>query len=71
MVISTIYDYANTETWKMETHFGLSVNNSVTTNFNYRVLGGFYNQTGAISSITLLPSTGNFTSGTAFLYGVS
>jgi len=70
LITSTIYDYANTDTWKMENHYGFTVNQSVTTNFNYRIISGFYNQTAAISSITLLASTGNLTSGTAFLYGV-
>jgi len=70
LIVSEIFDYANTQTWKMETHFGLTVNQTTTTNFNYRIIGGFYNQTSAINSITLLASTGNLTSGTAFLYGV-
>jgi hypothetical protein len=70
MVVSTIYDYANTETWKMETHFGLTVNPTTTTQLNYRILNGFFNQTGAISSITLGQSGASFTSGTVLLYGV-
>lgn len=71
LIVSTIFDYANTVSWKMENHFSLTVNATTTTSFNFRVLAGFYNQTTAISSITLKPDTGNFTSGTAFLYGVS
>ena len=71
LIVSTIFDYANTVSWKMETHFCLTVNSTTTTQMNYRVLSGFYNQTTAINSITIKPSTGNFTSGTVFLYGVS
>jgi hypothetical protein len=64
-------DYANTTTWK--TLSANSWENDPTTPTNYRFTNRFgaYNQTGAISSITLLPSGGvNFTSGTAFVYGV-
>jgi hypothetical protein len=70
LIVSTIYDYANTATWKMETHFGLANRNGSPTNFEYRIIGGFYNQTSAISSITLGQTGASFNSGTAFLYGV-
>jgi hypothetical protein len=70
LIVSTIYDYTNTETWKMQTNFAITVNQGTTTNFNYRTLGAFYNQTQAITSITLGQTGVNFTSGTAFLYGV-
>jgi hypothetical protein len=39
-------------------------------NFRRNEAVGFYNQTTAISSLSLFPSSGNFTSGTAYLYGV-
>ena len=66
------YDYANTETTKQGWGFGLT-NNSTnpTTQYNFQLTGWTYNQTAAITSIVLYPSTGNWTSGTAFLYGVS
>lgn len=65
-----IYGYANTATWKYGFSQGVQNNQTTTTNFNpfFRTL--FYNQTAAVTSIYLAPSSGNFTSGTAYLYGV-
>jgi hypothetical protein len=62
--------YANTTTWKM--FRGLSVGNDTTTTTSFRSQNfqGLYNQLSAISSIVLLTTSGNFTSGTALLYGV-
>jgi hypothetical protein len=69
--VINVPDYANTTTWKIVD--ANSWENDPTTPANYRFTNRFgaYNQTGAISSLTLLPSGGvNFTSGTAFVYGV-
>lgn len=63
-----IFDYTSA-TWKCAFVTGL-VNASATT-FNSFTTLGVYNGTSAISSITLLSSSGNLTSGTAYLYGVS
>ena len=67
-----IPDYTNTSTMKM------FVSNAMTTDSTTPATDigifkniGYYNQTTAISSIQLLPDSGNFTSGTALLYGVS
>lgn len=64
--------YANTTTWKMlYQKFGL--NNQETTSTSVNIAStqrGAYNQTAAITAINLILSTGNFTSGTAYLYGV-
>jgi hypothetical protein len=64
------FDYSNTTTWKMGRFTILSVDQ--TTNTSMRAYNGWwgYNQTGAISSLSFLASSGNMTSGTAFLYGV-
>ena len=70
LVVSTIWDYANTDTWKMATSFAITTNASTTTNFDYRQSSGFYNQTVAINSITLQQTGASFNAGTAFLYGV-
>ena len=70
LFICHLYDYANTTTWKAIRYSSLSVYSANTAQWNYRDAWGFYNQTGAISSIELFPATGNFTSGTAYLYGV-
>lgn len=67
---TTLYDYANTATWKTTFTTGITVNQTTTTNFNSYTATGSYNQTTAISSLDLFPLSGNFTSGTVLLYGV-
>ena len=70
LVVTDIYNYA-ANTWKMAETRGITVNPTTTTNSNWTWYLGFYNQTTAITSITLFPSSGNFTSGTVKLYGVN
>ena len=65
-----IYGYANTTTWKSMITNSITNTPSDTTKVNYRNWRVVYNQTTAITSLTLFPSSGNFTSGTAYLYGV-
>jgi hypothetical protein len=65
-----IKDYTNTTTYKFAQNYITSTDPTTTTKFNIRNGWSIYNQLGAITSITLLMSSGNFTSGTAFLYGV-
>jgi hypothetical protein len=67
-----IPNYANTTTWKICQVYSIVNNATTTTNFNY--LNGWmgaYNQTGAITTITILFGGGNITSGTALIYGVN
>ena len=66
----TIPDYTNTVTRKMIYGFVTFISSGTTTNFNHNTIQSYYNQTGAISSLVFVPSTGNFTSGTILLYGV-
>lgn len=70
LAITTIFEYANATTWKMLTQDAIFNDTAATGQFKYRRFYGLYNQTPAISSITLLMSSGNFTSGTYSLYGV-
>ena len=70
LFVINVYGYKNTATWKMIETSAMSNNSTTATNFNYRRSFGAYNQTSAISSIDLFPSSGNFTSGTVLLYGV-
>jgi hypothetical protein len=70
LTVANIYDYANTTTYKLAESLSLQNNASITTSFNLRQANGFWKNTAAINRIDLLPSSGNFTSGTAFLYGV-
>lgn len=65
-----IYNYTNSTTWKMADTMVISTDNSTTANFQCFQRLGVYNQTGAITEINILPSSGNFTSGTVLLYGV-
>jgi hypothetical protein len=67
-----IPSYANTTTWKICQVYSIVNNATTTTNFNY--LNGWmgaYNQTGAITTITIRFGSGNITSGTALIYGVN
>jgi len=69
-IVATFYDYANTATWKMVVSDGVTNNATTTTSVNIRRFIGIYNQTAAISSLALLPTSGNFTSGDYLLYGI-
>lgn len=66
-----IPDYTNTTTWKYNTAFAIANNSTTTTNVQIGSYYGIWNQTSAITSITLSPASGNFTSGTVLLYGVA
>ncbi len=66
-----IPDYANTTTVKMMLSYSITNNTVTPTNFQMNRYANVYDQTGAITTITFLPSTGNFTSGTALIYGVN
>ena len=68
--IIQIPDYASTNRFKFGRTLGINVNQTTTTNFNAQSNAFFYNQLAAITSLDLFPSSGNFTSGTALLYGV-
>lgn len=63
-----IFDYTS-NTFKIA--FITGITNSGASNFNTFTTLGVSSITSAITSITLFPSSGNFTSGTAYLYGVS
>lgn len=65
-----IPDYTNTTTWQLNDSLSIVTDATTTANFQIWRQWGVYNQTGAISSLRLLPESGNFTSGTALLYGV-
>jgi hypothetical protein len=68
--IIDIFDYANTTTRKMCLMQGYGAFASDTNNMAFGLAYGFYKQTDAITSITFYPTSGNFSSGTVFLYGV-
>ena len=67
-----IYQYSSTASAKIGWLLGATNNQSTTTNYNFYSTFWVYKDTTAISSITFLNDTGgNFTSGTAYIYGVS
>ena len=69
LVVIDIPSYANTTTWKIANSRNITVSATTTTNFNIENRIGAYNQTTAISNLTFLPSSGNFTSGNYSVYG--
>ena len=69
--VVNVYDYANAVTWKMIDFRNIGTDANTTTSATCYNGVGYYNQTGAITSLTLFANTGNLTSGTALLYGVS
>jgi hypothetical protein len=66
-IVVDLYNYTNTSGWK--TGMGYAITESTTTSSYYNS-NLIYNQTPAITSLTMLPSGGNFTGGTYTLYGV-
>jgi len=64
-----IYGYASNN-WKLHTGIGVSNDSGTPTSVNAASLSGISNITAAITSIQLFPDGSNFTSGTAYLYGV-
>ena len=72
LAVMNIPDYANTATYKMWNIHFLQNNATTATNFNTAVgWNGFWESTAAITSITFLPTSGNFTSGNYYVYGVA
>ena len=66
----TIQDYANTTTWKSFWGYSAVSDHTTPANLDFNFYAGTYNQIQAISSITFLPGSGNWTSGTVYVYGV-
>ena len=69
LIIIDIPSYSNTTTWKIANSRNITVNSTTTTSYNVQNRFGAYNQTSAISSLSFLCSSGNFTSGNYLVYG--
>jgi hypothetical protein len=70
LLTMSIDDYTNTTTRKLVQITNLYNNTTTPANLNFIFKHQIYFDNGAISQINLLPETGNWTSGTALLYGV-
>jgi hypothetical protein len=68
--IADIYDYTNTTTWKVARFLQVANNQTTTTNANFTNAASVWFATSAVNEITLFPGSGNWTSGTVYLYGV-
>ena len=66
----TLYEYADTTAWKMNIGWSLGNDNTTDTSISWRSTVSFYNQTTAINALEFFNSSGNFTSGTVYVYGV-
>ena len=66
-----VYDYANTVSWKIMDWASVGNNATTTTNVNFTGTWGIFASTSAITSVTFLTNSGNLTSGSALIYGVS
>jgi hypothetical protein len=71
LIVMTVPEYANTTTWKYADIVAIHNDSTTPTTVVYTRRYGFYNQTGAITSLTFFMSSGNFTSGTYTVYGVN
>ena len=71
LLTATIFDYTNTATWKYGLTFGIATDSTSGVDPRFFQNTMAYNQIGAISSLQFLPNSGNWTSGTVLLYGVS
>lgn len=65
-----LLDYTNSTTWRLGRSISMINNATTPANNDLRDNPIWAHSTAAITSLTLLPSTGTFTSGTALLYGV-
>lgn len=70
LCVTQIWDYANSVTMKLSNALCIS-QNSATPNYNLKEGRSAWNNTTAITSITIMYYTGNHNGGTYYLYGVN
>ena len=71
LCVINLFDYTNTTTWKIASSIAINNDSTTATSYVRNAMNLYYNQTAAISSLTIFMDSGNITSGTALLYGVS
>jgi hypothetical protein len=69
--VTNVYDYANATTWKIADTLSVVLNPTTPANPQWQRRIHIHGTTSAITTITLFPGTGNFTSGSALIYGVN
>jgi len=70
LIVCELFDYANAITWKIIRRIATGNDTTTSTSVNVQHSTGVFSGTAAITSLGLLPNSGNFTSGTYILYGV-
>ena len=65
-----IYEYDNTSIWKMMGFASVTNDWSTPTNLSQQWGQGYYNQTGAVTSLQFGAQNGNLNAGTVYVYGV-
>jgi hypothetical protein len=71
LYIVDFYDYANTSRYKIVNSYNGVMGNASTTRLGLNTIGGYFNSTSAVSSITLSSNYGVWASGSKFaLYGI-
>ena len=71
LITAIIYDYANSTTKKVITSSSIENFQSGGSTLNLASIQSLWNSNDAITSVTVLPASGSWTSGTLFVYGVS
>ena len=69
--VTTFYDYANALTYKIGESLSVVANPTTPANPQWQKRYQFWDDTSAITTITFLPASGNFTSGSILIYGVN
>jgi hypothetical protein len=70
LIVCELFDYANATTWKIIRRIATGNDTTTSTSVHVQHSTGIFSGTTAITSLGLLPNSGNFTSGTYTLYGV-
>jgi len=70
MSTALFQDYTNRNTWKSVFTTATNNDSTTTTSVRHRIGFSMYNGTAAITSLLILSSSGNITSGNVYLYGV-
>ena len=65
-----VFNYSNSTTWKIANTYSIARNSTTTTSASYVTNNLLFGSTTAITSILIFGTSGSFSGGTAYLYGV-